>query len=204
LRLCCSRLLPALHSATGPHILRNQFPSRRKGRAEWPGFNLRRRARLPCPVVNCFVPGDLKITGPDADESRLEQYVSTALDRAREARVDTIVFGSGAARYIPDKTDRAHARSRIIRFCGMAADLAHNSAGVEISNPACPAFIAGWPSISASIGVHRRLHFSVQRSGPDTRNFTLSHPRPGCHPDCRLLRDGLARNSYCEGLPRFA
>ena len=29
-----------------------------------------RAAPLPCPVVNCFVPGDIKITGPSADPMR--------------------------------------------------------------------------------------------------------------------------------------
>ena len=83
-----------------------------------------RAAALPCPVVNCFVPGDLKITGPDADLAALEQYVTTAFERAYEAGVDTIVFGSGGARRIPEGVDRQSAHQQIVAFCRMAAPIA--------------------------------------------------------------------------------
>ena len=83
-----------------------------------------RAATLPCPVVNCFVPGDLKITGPDADLAALEQYVTTAFERAYEAGVDTIVFGSGGARGIPEGFDRQSAHRQIVAFCRMAAPIA--------------------------------------------------------------------------------
>ncbi|MEI8311317.1 MAG: hypothetical protein WCH98_11235, partial [Verrucomicrobiota bacterium] len=39
-----------------------------------------RAAELPCPVVNCFVPGDLKITGPDVDFPALEEYVAVTFE----------------------------------------------------------------------------------------------------------------------------
>ena len=57
---------------------------------------------IPAPVANCFVPGSLKITGPEADLAKLEAYVEIALSRAAQAGMDTIVFGSGGARRIPD------------------------------------------------------------------------------------------------------
>ena len=83
-----------------------------------------RTAALPCPVVNCFVPGDLKITGPDADLAALEQYVTTTFERAYEAGVDTIVFGSGGARGIPEGVGRQSAHDQIVAFCRMAAPIA--------------------------------------------------------------------------------
>ena len=83
-----------------------------------------RAVALPCPVVNCFVPGDLKITGPAADLTALEQYVTTAFVRAQVAGIDTIVFGSGGARRIPDGVDRQSAHQQIVAFCRMAAPIA--------------------------------------------------------------------------------
>ncbi len=83
-----------------------------------------RRAPIPCAAVNCFVPPDLKITGPTADLAALEAYVRVALRRAEAAGLQRIVFGSGGARQIPDGFDPARARAQIAAFCGMLAPIA--------------------------------------------------------------------------------
>lgn len=80
---------------------------------------------LPTPVVNCFVPGDIKITGPEADLNRLEEYVTVVFKRARKANVDIIVFGSGGARRIPDGFDRDEAWQQLKEFCQMLSPIAH-------------------------------------------------------------------------------
>ena len=96
-----------------------------------------RAAGLPCPVLNVFVPGDLKITGETADLSALRQYVTVVLQRAKEAGVRVIVFGSGAARRIPDGFDRARARRQIVDFLRMLAPIAADN-GVTIAvEPLC-------------------------------------------------------------------
>jgi sugar phosphate isomerase/epimerase len=91
-----------------------------------------RAAKLPCPVVNCFVPGDIKITGPAVESARLEQYVHTACDRAQRAGVKVIVFGSGGARNIPDGFDRAYAWKQLLAFCAMTGPVAQ-AGGVTIA-----------------------------------------------------------------------
>jgi sugar phosphate isomerase/epimerase len=83
-----------------------------------------RKAALKCPVVNCFIPNDLKITGPEVDVPALEKFVKIACERAREAGVKTIVFGSGSARNVPNGFDRARARRQIVDFCRMLAPVA--------------------------------------------------------------------------------
>jgi len=83
-----------------------------------------RNAPLPCPVLNCFIPEDLKITGPDADLRALEQYATVTLRRAEEAGVEVIVFGSGGSRRIPDGFDRQAALRQIVDFCRMLAPIA--------------------------------------------------------------------------------
>lgn len=79
---------------------------------------------LPCLAANVFVPGDLKITGPDAHMDALEAFVSTALRRAGTAGVQTIVFGSGGARRVPDGFDRKTAWSQLVDFGKMLAPIA--------------------------------------------------------------------------------
>lgn len=91
-----------------------------------------RAAPLPCPVVNCFVPGDLKITGPEADMAALEAYVRVACERAGAAGVEVIVFGSGGARRIPDGFERDRAHDQIVEFCRMLGPVAEES-GVTIA-----------------------------------------------------------------------
>ncbi len=91
-----------------------------------------RRAPLPYPVLNVFVPGDLKITGPDADLKRLREFVTIVMRRAQVAGIEVIVFGSGGARRIPDGFDRAVAHRQIVAFCRMAAPLAADH-GVAIA-----------------------------------------------------------------------
>lgn len=83
-----------------------------------------RAAELPCPVVNCFIPGDLKIVGPKVDLAALEQYVRTACRRAQAVGVETIVFGSGGARQIPDGFDAKKAWGQLVTFGKLAAPLA--------------------------------------------------------------------------------
>ncbi len=57
---------------------------------------------LPVPVANCFLPGDLKCVGPDRDLDAVLSYCKTVMERARELGLQTIVFGSGGARTVPD------------------------------------------------------------------------------------------------------
>lgn len=83
-----------------------------------------RAVGLPCLACNVFIPGDLKITGPDADLGRLEVFVRTALRRAEIAGVETIVFGSGGARRVPDGYPREAAWEQLLQFGRMVGPIA--------------------------------------------------------------------------------
>jgi sugar phosphate isomerase/epimerase len=74
-------------------------------------------AGLPCPATNVFIPADLKITGPSVDLPALQSFVSTALERAEQAGLERIVFGSGAARRVPDGFDPQIAWRQLVDFC---------------------------------------------------------------------------------------
>ncbi len=83
-----------------------------------------RAAALPARAANCFIPGNLKITGPQVDFATLTRYVTTAMARAEAAGIRTIVFGSGGARAIPDGFDRAAAYRQLLDFGRMVGPLA--------------------------------------------------------------------------------
>lgn len=79
-------------------------------------------AGLPTPTFNVFVPGELKITGPDVDPAKLRAYVAESLDRVKAVGGERVVFGSGGARNIPDGFSRDAAWQQLVDFLGMTAD----------------------------------------------------------------------------------
>ncbi len=70
----------------------------------------------PVPVIACngFLPGDLKVTGPDARPDTVLKYAETAFRRAASTGIRIIVFGSSGARSVPEGFDRAVAREQFI------------------------------------------------------------------------------------------
>ncbi len=75
-----------------------------------------RACPVPAPVANLFIPGDLKTTGPDVDLEALEAYCRTAFERAQRAGIDTIVFGSGGSRQVPEGWDAGKAFEQLAEF----------------------------------------------------------------------------------------
>jgi sugar phosphate isomerase/epimerase len=94
-------------------------------------------APIPAAVANCFVPGNLKITGPDVDMAKLEAYVEIALSRAERAGIETIVFGSGGARRIPEGYDRGQAWKQLVDFGKMVGPVAAAHDVTIVVEPLC-------------------------------------------------------------------
>lgn len=92
-------------------------------------------AELPAPAANCLVPGDLKIVGPHADLQALATYMERVTDRAGRCGTTTLVFGSGAARNVPEGTDRDSARSQILAFLEQSAPLAQQHGVTLVIEP---------------------------------------------------------------------
>ena len=59
-----------------------------------------RASARPMPSANCFLPADLKVTGPSADPARLATYAETAFARAKSIGLTIVVFGSAGARQV--------------------------------------------------------------------------------------------------------
>ncbi len=83
-------------------------------------------ASRPIRAANCFLPGAMKCLGPAADRTRLLRYADNAFRRAREVGIEVIVFGSGAARALPNGYSREQAMEQfvdLLRALGPVADL---------------------------------------------------------------------------------
>jgi sugar phosphate isomerase/epimerase len=78
----------------------------------------------PFKAANCFLPGDLKTTGPDVDEAALDAYVDTVMARAKQLGLQRIVFGSGGSRQVPDGFDKDEAFNQMIGHCRRFGDIA--------------------------------------------------------------------------------
>ncbi len=83
-----------------------------------------KNARCKVFLCNVFFPGNIKIAGPDVDESRVLSYADTILSRAKKAGIPCIVLGSGGPRRIPDDYDAAKAKTDFIILCKKLAQLA--------------------------------------------------------------------------------
>jgi sugar phosphate isomerase/epimerase len=75
----------------------------------------------PIRAFNVFLPGSLRVTGPEVDWPALSTYVGRAVDRAFALGGEIIVFGSGGARRIPDGFSRGKAWEQLVRFCSLCA-----------------------------------------------------------------------------------
>lgn len=78
---------------------------------------------FPIPVLACngFLPGNVKVTGPEACAAQQEEYLERALSRANALGVKTVVFGSGAARGVPEGFSHPEAWRQIAAFLKLVA-----------------------------------------------------------------------------------
>jgi D-psicose/D-tagatose/L-ribulose 3-epimerase len=79
---------------------------------------------IPARTANLFLPGSLKVTGPAVDAARLADHVERTLGRLAALGVETLVFGSGKAREVPEGFSRDEARRQLVSFGRLAADVA--------------------------------------------------------------------------------
>jgi sugar phosphate isomerase/epimerase len=80
--------------------------------------------KLPVIACNGFLPGTLKVTGPEAMHDTVLRYAEVAFRRAEEAGIRIIVFGSSGSRSIPDGFDRTEARNQFVNLMKRMGPLA--------------------------------------------------------------------------------
>jgi len=81
-------------------------------------------SKLKAEAFNCFIPANLKITGPAVDLDGLRKYVAVALPRAAKLGAAVVVFGSGGARRVPDGFPMEKALDQIAAFLNAIAPIA--------------------------------------------------------------------------------
>ncbi len=79
---------------------------------------------LKAEAANGFFPGDKILTGPDADHSFIEQYVTKGMERFKSIGGEVAVLGSGKARNIPEGFDFAKGEEQFIELLRMVGDIA--------------------------------------------------------------------------------
>ncbi len=111
---------------------------------------------LPIAAYNCFLPGDLRVTGPDVDAARLAIYAERACRRASASGASIIVFGSGAARKVPDGWPRERAEEQLIEAMRLAGRAAA-AAGIMIAmEPLCRAETNILNTVAEGLGYLKR------------------------------------------------
>lgn len=73
--------------------------------------------------ANWFLPPELKVTGPEANENASRKFLEHALARAATLGAKAIVFGSPGSRSIPDGFSTSKGRQQMITFCRLCSDV---------------------------------------------------------------------------------
>ncbi len=55
-----------------------------------------------CEAANCFIPGDLPIIGKDYARPEMQEFIDTGMRVGKEFGLQTVIFGSGGARRLPE------------------------------------------------------------------------------------------------------
>jgi sugar phosphate isomerase/epimerase len=80
--------------------------------------------RMPMYAFNIFIPGELKVVGPEVNETAVLQYVETVFQRCEKVGVHKIIWGSGGSRRVPEGFDPAKAKEQFISIAKKIAALA--------------------------------------------------------------------------------
>ncbi len=94
---------------------------------------------LPIPVeaFNCFIPGALKVVGPDVDLKKVGAYMDVVLRRARETGADVMVFGSGGARNAGPDFPAERAWDQLAQAALLAGETAARHGVTVVMEPLC-------------------------------------------------------------------
>jgi sugar phosphate isomerase/epimerase len=89
------------------------------------------RMKIPLAASMSFIPGAIKLTGPETDPAKQMSYVTGVLSRLKQLGVKIVVFGSGGARRVPEGFSRDDAFNQLVDFCRRIAPIAREN-GITI------------------------------------------------------------------------
>ena len=93
------------------------------------------RLRIPLAASMSFIPGAVRLTGPDVDPAKQMTYVTGALRRLKQLGVKVVVLGSGGARRVPDGFSRDEAFAQLVDFLRRVAPVARDNAITIVVEP---------------------------------------------------------------------
>ncbi|MGI6298677.1 MAG: sugar phosphate isomerase/epimerase family protein [Saccharofermentanales bacterium] len=79
---------------------------------------------ITCPACNNFFPTDIRLTGPDVNDTQVDAYVAKALQRAAALGASRVVFGSGPAKNVPKGFPMAEGYRQVQRMLKRIAPVA--------------------------------------------------------------------------------
>lgn len=71
---------------------------------------------IQVPVTNLFLPGSVRVTGPDINPEQQMAYVQKAFSRLQRLGTQIVVFGSGGARRVPEGFSKEEAFTQLVAF----------------------------------------------------------------------------------------
>lgn len=93
---------------------------------------------IKCEASNCFIPGDIKVTGESVDYDVLKAYIEKGMSRGVKAGLKTVVFGSGGARNVPEGFPYSKAVTQIAYFLkNIVAPIAEKYDITVVVEPLC-------------------------------------------------------------------
>ena len=187
---------------------------------EGPAFTAPKTA-IPILAANVFFPPTLKCVGPVVETARLVRYADTAFRRAQEAGIQTIVFGSGGSRNIPEGFSKSKAEEQFVALLKKIAPLARRSGITIVIEPlnkkACNFILSvreadelaracNHPNVRVLADIYHMLHDGqtpddILRYGSWLRHVHIAelegHAAPGVHgEDFRAFFRALKKVSY--------
>lgn len=85
---------------------------------------------IPVYALNVFIPGEMKLVGPEINETALLAYTQKVFERSKRAGIKLIVWGSGGARRMPEGYPKAKATQE---FVNLARKVSEQAAQFDIT-----------------------------------------------------------------------
>jgi sugar phosphate isomerase/epimerase len=79
---------------------------------------------VPVHACNGFLPGELKLVGPESRHDEAVAYATRAIQRAKMLGIKIVVLGSGAARQVPDGFSKSQAVDQFLQVTARIASVA--------------------------------------------------------------------------------
>jgi sugar phosphate isomerase/epimerase len=148
--------------------------------------------KTPLYAFNIFIPGELKVVGPEVNEVAVLAYVEGVFQRAQEAGVNRIIWGSGGSRRVPDGFDAAKAKEQFIYIAKKIAQVAGRyniTLALENLNSTETNFIT---TVEEALGVVKSVNHSNLRLCVDIYHMLKEGESP------EVIKKTKGYTIYCE------